>query len=77
MADNRGRKRIEMKAAEKDSENKENGDAVRSESLGSAAVFMPHSAVYIRNRKTGEWEVRNPASSYAYNYISRNEFPDD
>lgn len=37
----------------------------------------PHSVVYIKNENTGEWEVKNPAGSYAYNYLSRDEFPDE
>lgn len=36
-----------------------------------------HSAIYKKNEKTGEWEVKNPAGSMAYNYLYRNEFDDD
>ncbi|UCH97055.1 MAG: hypothetical protein JSV88_09450 [Candidatus Aminicenantes bacterium] len=31
------------------------------------------SAIYIRNKETGEWEVRNPAGSVCYNYLYRDE----
>jgi hypothetical protein len=32
-----------------------------------------HSAIYIYNRETGKWEVRNPAGSIGYNYLYRDD----
>jgi len=32
-----------------------------------------NSAIYIYNRETGKWEVRNPAGSIGYNYLYRDE----
>lgn len=32
-----------------------------------------NSAIYIYNKETGEWEVRNPAGSVGYNYLYRDE----
>jgi hypothetical protein len=36
-----------------------------------------HSAGYIKDKKTGKWKIVHPAGSKAYNYLYRNEFPDD
>ena len=36
-----------------------------------------HSACYIKDKKTGKWKIVNPAGSMAYNYLYRDEFPDD
>jgi len=33
-----------------------------------------HSAVYYKNEKTGQWEVRNPSGSMGYNYLYRDFF---
>ena len=49
----------------------------KTESPEAQLKPKPHSVVYIKNEKTGEWEVKNPAGSYAYNYLSRDEFPDE
>jgi hypothetical protein len=27
------------------------------------------STTYVKNEKTGEWEIRNPAGSIGYNYL--------
>ena len=32
-----------------------------------------HSAIYIFNKETGKWEVRNPAGSIGYNYLYRDD----
>ncbi|MFC2140665.1 hypothetical protein ACFLQP_00010 [Acidobacteriota bacterium] len=32
-----------------------------------------NSAIYTYNRKTGKWEVRNPAGSIGYNYLYRDD----
>ena len=32
-----------------------------------------HSAIYIKNEKTGEWQVKNPAGSMGYNYLYRDD----
>ncbi len=32
-----------------------------------------NSAIYIYNRETGKWEVRNPAGSIGYNYLYRED----
>ena len=39
----------------------------------------PHdnSSIYIKNEKTGEWEVKNPAGSIAYNYLYRDDFEEE
>lgn len=36
-----------------------------------------HSIGYIKDKKTGKWKIVNPAGSMAYNYLNRDEFPDD
>ena len=36
-----------------------------------------HSARYIKDKKTGKWKIVNPAGSMAYNYLYRDEFPED
>ena len=36
-----------------------------------------NSAGYIKDKKTGKWKIVNPAGSMAYNYLYRDEFPDD
>jgi len=36
-----------------------------------------HSAGYIKDKKTGKWKIVHPAGSKAYNYLYRDEFPDD
>jgi hypothetical protein len=32
-----------------------------------------NSAIYIYNKETGKWEVRNPAGSLGYNYLYRED----
>lgn len=32
------------------------------------------SAVYIKNEKTGKWEIRNPSGSVGYNYLYRDDY---
>jgi hypothetical protein len=32
-----------------------------------------NSAIYIYNKETGKWEVRNPAGSLGYNYLYRDD----
>ena len=32
-----------------------------------------NSAVYVQDKKSGKWEVRNPAGSFAYNYLYRDD----
>jgi len=32
-----------------------------------------HSTIYIKNEKTGLWEVRNPSGSIGYNYLYRDD----
>ncbi|MGE5343298.1 MAG: hypothetical protein ACM3SY_17655 [Candidatus Omnitrophota bacterium] len=34
------------------------------------------SALYIQNKETGEWEVRNPSGSVGYNYLYRDDLFD-
>ena len=36
-----------------------------------------HSTCYIKDKKTGKWKIVNPAGSTGYNYLYRDEFPDD
>lgn len=36
-----------------------------------------HSTHYIKDKKTGKWKIVNPAGSTGYNYLYRDEFPDD
>lgn len=36
-------------------------------------IDYDQSAIYIYNRETGKWEVRNPAGSIGYNYLYRDE----
>jgi hypothetical protein len=35
------------------------------------------SAIYIRDKETGDWKVRNPAGSMAYNYLYREDIDMD
>jgi hypothetical protein len=35
------------------------------------------SAVYIRDKETGDWKVRNPAGSMGYNYLYRDDIDMD
>jgi len=37
----------------------------------------PHAVGYIKDKKTGKWKIVNPAGSMAYNYLYRDEPPDD
>jgi len=32
------------------------------------------SALYIKDKETGEWKVRNPSGSMGYNYLYRDSF---
>ncbi|MBN1224391.1 MAG: hypothetical protein JXB23_14180 [Candidatus Aminicenantes bacterium] len=77
MNEKKNQKKLEQKTSEEKSEIREIHNPESSESPDEKNMPKPHSVVYFKNKKTGEWEVRNPASSYAYNYISRNELPDD
>ena len=36
-----------------------------------------HTAIYKKNEKTGEWEVKNPAGSIAYNYLYRGDYEEE
>ena len=36
-----------------------------------------HSATYKKNEKTGEWEVKNPSGSIAYNYLYRGDYEEE
>ena len=47
-------------------------ESQEEESLRSA-YDINHSAVYIKDEKTGEWIVRNPAGSMGYNYLYRDD----
>lgn len=33
-----------------------------------------NSAIYSRDKETGEWKVRNPSGSIGYNYLYRDEW---
>ena len=46
-------------------ENRESSDSIEN------------STTYIKNKKTGKWEIKNPAGSTAYNIIGRDIFPED
>lgn len=35
------------------------------------------SAIYTRDKETGDWKVRNPAGSMAYNYLYREDIDMD
>ena len=36
-----------------------------------------NSAIYKKNEKTGEWEVKNPSGSIAYNYLYRGDYEEE
>ncbi len=48
------------------SENKESDESGNS-------MDYERSAIYIKNKETGEWEVRNPSGSIGYNYLYRED----
>ena len=69
MRKNKASSKIEkQKKPKKNSGNNSNREMNRQE-VGD----YDHSAVYIRNKETGQWEVRNPAGSCGYNYLYRDE----
>jgi hypothetical protein len=47
----------------------------KSEGPESTSGLNPHenSVTYRKNKKTGEWEIINPAGAIAYNYIYRED----
>ena len=45
--------------------------------INSAINPYDHTSIYIKNEKTGEWEVKNPSGSIAYNYLYRGDNWDD
>jgi len=53
--------------------------AASEKSNASAPSINPHehTSIYKKNEKTGEWEVKNPSGSIAYNYLYRNNFEED
>ena len=56
----------------KKSKAKQLKESQKEESLRSA-YDINHSAIYKKNEKTGEWQVKNPAGSMAYNYLYRDD----
>lgn len=36
-----------------------------------------NSSIYKKNKKTGEWEVKNPSGSIAYNYLYRDDYEEE
>jgi hypothetical protein len=36
-----------------------------------------HTATYKKNKKTGEWDVKNPSGSIAYNYLYRGDYEEE
>jgi hypothetical protein len=48
-----------------------------AESQDPKEFHPPHSAGYIKDKKTGKWKIVNPAGSMVYNYLNRDEFPDE
>jgi len=46
-----------------------------SRSTEHASGLNPYenSVTYLKNKKTGEWEIVNPASAVAYNYLYRED----
>ena len=52
---------------------RKDGNTSNRERNRPEAPDYDHSAVYIRNKETGQWEVRNPAGSIGYNYLYRDE----
>ena len=42
-------------------------------------IINPHenSSIYKKNEKTGEWEVKNPSGSIAYNYLYRGDYEEE
>jgi phage baseplate assembly protein gpV len=49
------------------------GDTDNRSSRDTNTTDYDNSAIYIYNRETGKWEVRNPAGSIGYNYLYRDE----
>ena len=48
-------------------------DTDNRSSLDTDMTDYDNSSIYIYNRKTGKWEVRNPAGSIGYNYLYRDD----
>ena len=70
------RKNEENRKIQKPAKPKKNGENAsnRERNRQEAGDYdHDHSAVYIRNKETGQWEVRNPAGSIGYNYLYRDE----
>ncbi|MCJ7582658.1 MAG: hypothetical protein MUP98_19250 [Candidatus Aminicenantes bacterium] len=36
-----------------------------------------NTSIYKKNEKTGEWEVKNPSGSIAYNYLYRGDYEEE
>ena len=45
----------------------------------NSTIINPHehTATYKKNEKTGEWEVKNPSGSIAYNYLYRGDYEEE
>jgi hypothetical protein len=44
------------------------------EEPGCKGCPRENSAIYSRDKETGEWTVRNPSGSIGYNYLYRDEW---
>ena len=61
----------------------ENEQEKQDQNIGSDESQDPkekhpsHSTSYIKDKKTGKWKIVNPAGSMGYNYLYRDDFPDD
>ena len=44
-----------------------------------STTHNPHenTSIYKKNKKTGEWEVKNPSGSIAYNYLYRGDYEEE
>jgi hypothetical protein len=60
-----------------DKPEKEKQNIDTDESQDPKEGHPPHAAGYIKDKKTGKWKIVNPAGSMAYNYLYRDEFPED
>jgi hypothetical protein len=48
-------------------------DTENGTTRNTGMINYDNSAIYIYNRETGKWEVRNPAGSIGYNYLYRDD----
>ena len=69
------KKKVPSAPDDKPKKEKLNSDS--DESQDTKEIHPSLSVGYIKDEKTGKWKVVNPAGSIVYNYLYRDEFPDE